>query len=196
MASPRFDANIVTAAKRLHDNRATAHLADESAMRYTEALLVAYQNQAIRDTIRDTYLQHGDRFDRIMPEMSSESTDVTLTSGVGNVPTDCWIVLEAAKSDYSIYYTRIDVNPLKVKANRDALMLPSNSRPVFYQAGRTIVVLPTTVTGPARLWYIQQPQDMTVANATDIPISPMWDGQIIERMVAFGLADAKSSVAI
>lgn len=194
----RFDKNITTVGVRLHDNRVQADGdSGESTFRYSKTLLTKYENQAIRDTIRETYLKYGDKFDSVMPEMTSESTDITLATGVGTLPADCWIVLECAKNDYSWYAHRIKENNLKVKAGKDA-MLPANvvTRPVFYQTGLTIVVLPTSITGPARIWYIQQPQDLAIGAGTVIPISPMWDGEIVERMVAMGLADAKSSIAV
>jgi hypothetical protein len=197
MEFSRFDANIITAAIRLHDPRTTAHLdSNETTLRYSETALVKYQNVAIRDTIKDVYLNHTPDFDSIMPEMTSESADIAVNSGIIIVPSDCWIVLECAKSDYTWYARRIARNTMKVKAGRDALLIASASKPLFYQTGRTVVVLPLTITSVnARLWYIQQPSDMTAGNATDIPISPMWDGEIVERMVAMGTADAKSSIA-
>lgn len=198
MASPRFDANIILAAKRLHDNR-TAASSDpsESTFRYSQTLLTQYQNYAIRDMVKETYLKYGDKFDSVMPEMTSESGDIPITNGVGTVPTDCWIVLEASKSDYTLYSTKIVENNLKVKAGRDAMIQPTSTRPGFYQTGRTIVILPLTITGVNfRIWYIQQPADMVAGNTTEIPVSPMWDGEIVERMVAMGVADAKTSVAV
>lgn len=201
MASPRFDRNCILIANRLHDPR-TAVSGDplESSMRYPIALLVKYQNFAIRDVIRDLYKQYGPKnFDKIMPEMQSESGDITLASGLGDFSVsqpDCWIVLEVSKNDYSWYATRIDMDTLKVKAGRDPMLTPSLTHPVFYQLGTKIQVLPTGITGPAHMWYIQQPVDMTVANSTDIPYSPAWDTEIIERAVAMGVSDAKSAIAL
>lgn len=197
MDTTRFDKNITTAAVRLHDNRVQAEGdPNESTLRYSKVILAKYENQAIRDTIKDAYLKYGDRFDLVMPEMTKESDNITLTSGVGTLPTDCWIVQECSKSDYSWYAQRLRLSPLKAKAGKDAMQPVSESKPRFYQTGTQIIVLPTTITGPAHIWYILQPQDLTPGGSTEISISPFWDGEIVERMIAMGIADAKSSIAI
>lgn len=192
----RFGANILTAARRLHDERSVAEAAGDSTHRYTSALLCKYQNQAIRDIIRELYLQYGNKLVTVLPEMIVESGDITLSSGLGNLPAECWVVLEAAKSDYSLYYTKIDQDVLKVKAARDPLLAPSGSKPAFYQIGLTIQVLPTSVTGPARAFYVRQPADVATDGSTEVPLANVWDGEIVRRMVEFGLADAKSSIAL
>ena len=195
--SPRFGANIITAARRLHDYRAVAESSGDGALRYTSDLLRQYQNMAIKDLIRETYVAARDQVDKILPEMVSESADITLSGGgVGTLPTGVWIVLEAAKSDYSIYYQKIDQNPLKVRANRDALMVPSATKPFWYQIGTTIQILPTNVTGPIHVWALSVPPDTVLDTAGEIPISSAWDADIVRRMVEYGVQDAKSSIAI
>lgn len=194
--SPRFGANILHAARKLHDNRAVAEASGDGTLRYSSAILCQYQNLAIRDIIREQYLQHQEKLIKVMPEMVIESADITLSSGLGTLPTDCWVVLEAAKSDYSIYYTKIDQDVLKVKASRDPLLAPSSSKPAFYQIGLQIQVLPTSVTGPARAFYVRQPADVATDAAGEVPLANVWDGEIVRRMVQYGLADAKSSIAV
>lgn len=198
MPSPRFDANIVTAGNRLHDNRTLA-TADplETTLRYSATLLTKYQNAAIRATIRDAYLRDPENFALVMPEMIGISGTIALTSGVGTLPTDCWVVLEVSKSDYTWYAWRIRDNRLKVLAGRDGMIQPTATKPAFYQTATTIVVLPTSITGVnAVISYVKLLADMTINNSTDIPISTYWDEEIVERMVAMGNADAKSSIAL
>jgi hypothetical protein len=197
--STRFGANIITAARRLHDNRTYAESNSgtyDVGMRYSSDILRQYQNMAIKDIIRDLYQKFLDKVDHVIPEMISESADITLTAGLGDLPTGTWIVLEAAKSDYSLYYTKIDANPLKVRASRDPLLTPSASKPVFYQIGLKIQVLPTSVTGPAHTWSLMVPADTALDSAGEVQLATVWDGEIVRRMVDYGLQDAKSAVAI
>ena len=194
----RFDKNITTAAVRLHDPRTMA-VGDpaEASYRYSLALLSKYQNFAIRDTVREAYLKFGDGFEQVMPEMVNDYADVTITDGVGNLPLDAWIVLEVAKTDYSWYAWRVRENVLKVLCGRDAMLQPTLTKPAFYQTGLQIRLLPNTLSGlNVRLWYIRQPADITAGPAAVIPVSPMWDGEIVARMVQMGIADAKSSIAV
>lgn len=194
--STRFGANILTAARRLHDERTAAESTGDSEKRYTSDLLRQYENMSIRDIVRENYLQFGPKLRMVMPEMVLESTDITLTSGNGTLPLDCWIVLEAAKSDYSLYYTKIDQDVLKVRAVRDPLLAFSASKPAFYQIGLSMQVLPTTVTGPARAFYVKTPVDVLLDATGEVPLANVWDGEIVRKMVEYGLADAKSSIAI
>lgn len=194
--STRFGANIMTAARRLHDARTAPESSADSTNRYTSDLLRQYQNTAIRDIIREQYLQFKNKLMQILPEMVFESADITLSSGLGTLPTDCWVVLEACKSDYSVYYTKIDQDVLKVKASRDVMLAPSASKPAFFQTGLSIQVLPTSVTGPAHAFYVRQPADVALDSTGEVPIANVWDGEIVRRMVEYGLADAKSSIAI
>lgn len=196
----RFDANIVSAARRLHDRRTAAHLDSlETSLRYSETLLVSYQNRAIRDVIKETYQTAGDAFSAIMPEMIKVSPATNVTNGVITNPADAWIIMEIAKSDYSWYATRITHNILKVLAGRDAMLAPTVSKPAFYQTSTQTLIIPLSITGvQAVISYIPQPSDMVAGSGqtSDIPISPVWDGEIVDRMVAMGTADAKSSLAL
>jgi len=159
--------------------------------------LEGYQNTAIRDTIKDAYLKSGDAFGSVMPEMVKTAQDLVITAGVFNNPTDAWIILEVAAEDDGWYATRIVKNLLKVKAGRDAMLNPTAAHPAFYQTALTTVILPASITGEdAIISYIPQLDDMVAGDTLDIPLSPYWDGEIVERMVQMGLADAKSSVAI
>lgn len=195
--SPRFAANIITAARRLHDNRTVAESSGDGTLRYSSDLLRQYQNMAIRDLVKDLYLQHGANVDSVIPELVSESGDITLTNNAGNMPADGWIILEASKNDYTLYYEKIDTNPLKVKNNRDPLIQPTASRPYFYQVGKTLQVLPVTPNlGPARIWYLQTPADTALDSVGEVALLPVWDGEIVNRMFAFGIADAKTSLAL
>jgi hypothetical protein len=165
--SPRFAANILKAALRLHDQRTDPTALGDDGMRYSSALLSSYQNQAIRDLIKDTYASIGDKIDGLMPEIVSEVNGVVLTNGNGPLPSNVWLVLEAGADDYSWYGWKIQSNPLKVKTSRDALVTPTLLKPAWYQKGRYIQFLPTTRTGPVSVWAIENPADISLASTTD-----------------------------
>jgi hypothetical protein len=194
--STRFGANILTAAQRLHDNRTVAESSGDGASRYTSDLLRRYQNTAIKDIIRDLYTQYHEKVDQVIPEMVSESGDIALVAGLGTLQAGTWIVLEAAKSDYTLYYNKIDRNPMKIKTGRDPMLTPTAGHPVFYQIGLTIQVLPTTVAGPAHTWALMVPPDTALDVAGEVALAAVWDSEIVKRMVDYGLQDAKTSIAV
>jgi hypothetical protein len=194
--STRFGANILTAARRLHDNRSVAESSGDGDSRYTSDLLRRYQNTAIKDVIRDLYTQYHDKVDQVIPEMVSESGNIALVAGLGTLQDGTWIVLEAAKSDYSLYYTKIDRNPMKIKTARDPMLTPTALHPVFYQIGLTIQVLPTTVTGPCHTWALMVPPDTLLDATGEVALASVWDSEIVKRMVDYGIQDAKTSIAV
>jgi len=194
--STRFAANIITAARRLHDNRTVAEASGDGVLRYSSDLLRQYQNTAQKDIVRDLYQKYGDKVSSIIPEMVIESGNITLTTGLGTLPAGTWIVLETSSSDWATYYTKIDANPLKVRAGRDSLLTPSAGKPLFYQIGLTIQILPTSVAGPVHTWSLTVPVDTAVDAAGEVALATVWDAEIVRRMVDYGLQDAKSAVAI
>jgi hypothetical protein len=199
MATPRFNANILTAAKRLHDRR-TATSADplESELRYSIALMTAYQNRAIKDIVQDVYLKYLDQMHLVMPEMLAVSAALTLTTGAVAAPTDCWIILECAKSDFTVYFHLLGTDArLLSLGGKHPHITPSATNPYFYQENvsgvRTLKTLGLT-TGDVKVFYVAVPADIAVDGASDIPLNPIWDGSIVNKMVEFGLRDAGSSI--
>lgn len=201
----RFDSNILMAARRLHDERSDATSGGDGNLRFTSALLVKYENQAIRDITKEQYLKFLDNFRSVMPEMVKLSAAITPTyvASIGEavVPTDCWIALEVAKSDLSLYYNYFTKDPLKVQVGRDPFVVPTTTKPFWTQETKTdgtrIVKTFGPTAGDVKIYYVVQMTDMIAGagQTVDIPLSPVWDGEIIERMVAFGLADSSHPLA-
>lgn len=186
MASPRFDAAIVAVSRRMND---------ASNTRWSETLVAGFLNEAIRDIYKETYMKFGSDIYYQMPDICKLSGDTTVTAGTFVMAADQWIVLEIKPKTGALYYRRITHNLLKVIQGLDGIIQPSSSKPYFYQLGRSIFTLGVT-SDTVHVLYVQQPADMTKAFATDIPLSPNFDGEIIQRATAKALAEMKSAVAV
>ena len=95
------------------------------------------------------------------------SSDITLTNGVGTLPTDVYKVIDITISNETIEVEKIDKNRLPYLKS-SPLTKPSSSFPVYYQRATDIVVEPirtdylagtTTNLGNPNIKYIKVPAD-------------------------------------
>jgi hypothetical protein len=196
---PRFDANVIAAARRLHDKRTDATSSGDTGMRYTSALLAAYQNNAIRDIVRDTYKALGPGIKTAMPEMLSLKEGAQPSSGIVSISTTTWMVLEVQNSAKTVrpFQPLGNADFLTVRSGFHPIIKPSATVPYFTQIGQKLYLLGLTGSD-VDIVAVRNHVDIVPGQSTgdDIQLAPMWDSEIIERMAAFGLADAKSSIAV
>jgi hypothetical protein len=165
MATTRFNNNILAAARRMKDVRATANASDDTGKRYTTAIWTEYQNRAIKDLILETYLAGPKQFPDVMPEIVKTSANITITAGVGDFPSDAWLFIDLAKNDYSVYIHKIFGDVTAVLAARHGTIVPSATEPYFYEELRKLYVLPSaayTVKGR----YILTPAEIVVVTSS------------------------------
>lgn len=158
-ATVRFNANILAVARRLQDTRTYPTSAGDSERRYAAAILAEYQNKAIKDIIADMYNKVGPMFPMVLPECVKVSGTISLASGVGSFPSDAWRFLEVATSDFSVYMHELLDDVIAVKSGRHGTIVPSATEPVWYQEGRKLYILPTSIASVAGR-YIISPTDI------------------------------------
>ncbi|GEM_PF-6769254 len=164
MATTRFNNNILLAARRLQDVRTDPSPTGDSGRRHKSALLQDYQNRAIREIIFDAYKSLGRGFGSMIPEYVRTSGILTVSGAQATRPADSWIVTELIDSAKTLKFVPIsDDEVFDVTVGKRTLIVPSNSRPCFYQEGDKVVILPssTSITGVIAR-YIRVHQDIVV----------------------------------
>lgn len=162
MATTRFNANILEAARRLKDQRTSAGTSEDSSKRYKSAVLSAYQNRAVRDIIRETYEALGEAFGDVIPEQVKTSGTLSLTAGVVAKPSDAWYALDLVKSDRTVKFWKLPHRQVEdVLTGSDGLIVPSATRPVFWEEGQNVKTNGLT-SGNVIMKYVRAHQDISV----------------------------------
>jgi len=163
MATTKFNTNIINAARSLKDRRTNPSAAGDTGMRYTSALLAYYQNKAVRAFIAEQLAALGvTAFCEKFPELVKTSDVLTVASGKVAKPSDALWVLSVAKSDYTLWYDRVEENDVvSVQTGRNAMVVPSASRPVFWDQAGYVNTLGLT-SGNIVCRYIVSPNDLAV----------------------------------
>jgi len=170
MATSRFNANIIEAANRLQDARTDALASGDTNMRFTSAQLQRYQNRAVKDLVRDTFLQLGRKgFAELMPELVRESGVLTLASNEVALPSDAWHFLDlrgTGTSPNNQSFTFVDDKDVsKIRAGRD-LISPSSTRPVVFEKDGKLVTIGCGATATVQGRYIAIPDDIVAASTS------------------------------
>lgn len=194
MAEARFSANILKAARRLSDPRVTAGESD-TGHRYTAAILTAYQNDAIKSIVAELIREKGIEVARDLPELIKTSTGLTVTTGAASLPADSAKAVEVYSSTQYYWPIPLNSSPAKAASGSDPFITPSATRPYWYEEGQQIKVL-GGATANIYVRYVQAPADLAIAGATEVQLSGLWDTEIVNRMVKFGIADMKGALAV
>jgi hypothetical protein len=167
MSSVKFNNNILEAAARMKDARTTAASSDDTNKRYTSAMWTRYQNRAIRDFLLEWFQKIGpDEFQNLFPEYIKTGSPLTLSSGSVATPADAFVVTELKNSAGTIKFWRIEQKTVQdVLLGIDGLIVPSATRPVFYEEAGNIKTLGIT-TGDVIPRYIKTHQDIAVSVAS------------------------------
>ena len=159
MATTKLNTVILATARRL---KAPRTLATDDAGSYTSLLLTEYVNRSIKDLLLDKYIQFGDKaFRELFPEYVKTSGSLTLTSGVTAKPSDCFVVTDLVDSTGLISFKKLSQDEVDdVRRSQNKIIVPSSTRPVFYEEAGNIYTLGIT-SGTVIARYIQSPSDLT-----------------------------------
>jgi hypothetical protein len=195
MPSPRFDANILAAARRLQDARTSAAASDDANKRYLSALLVVYENDAIRDILAEMIALKDPGLEKI-PQYLQRSSPITITLGVGARPTTAQFIISLKDTANGKIFTRVlpgDIHLLET--DRDTMLQASTDRPVFYELGTDLIISPAAAATEVQALMVINHVDLTVANATDVSLHPYWDATIRDKMVQRAIRDGAGNLA-
>jgi len=166
MATTLFNLNILAAARKRLDKRSSAGPGDDTGHVYSSGLWSEYQNRAVRDILKLLYDSVGEKdFGNIIPEYMVTSGSLSLVGGVFAKPADCWHVVDLVKSDLSVKFHKLKSSEVEdVRAGQNGVIVPTATRPVFWEEGPNIYTLGlTSATVIAR--YIKTHQDIVVSVA-------------------------------
>lgn len=213
MATPRFNANILTAAARLQDRRTDPTSAGDAGMTFISSRLAGYQNEAIRDMVLEMYKSLGSKIVDVIPELVKESSVLTLVGGEVAKPSDAWMFLDLRTDDELIVFTKLTKEIGRVKAGKT--ILNPDDDPVFWESDGKLFVLPVDYAGAEVLgYYVVTPEDIepsTVsagaggANGTGgsyvaatktltCTVTPIFSASMVGKKVVF--ADAANNVYV
>lgn len=162
MATTKLNSLIVEAARRLKDQRSTAASSDDTGKVYNSAVLTGYANRAVRELLRELFEQYGEKFGDLVPEYMRTSSALTLAAGVTAQPADAWFVLNLVKSDRTVKFHKVPSNIVEdVRSGEHGTIVPSLTRPVFWQEGGSIYTLGVT-TGDVIGRYVRVHPDLSV----------------------------------
>jgi hypothetical protein len=171
MATTRFNANILAAARRLNDPRTDASSVGDTGKRYTSALLTDYQNRVVLEIVQQSIKEFESSPGLVLvlfPEYAKQSGVLTLVSNAVAKPSDAIAITELMKSDGTIYFTPIKQDEVQaIITGADGLNVPSATHPVYWEENGQIKTLPSAVaawTVIAR--YIQAPDELAVIVGT------------------------------
>lgn len=145
MATTNLNAIILAAARKLKDQRSSAGAGDDSGKRYVSALLTEYANRAVRDLIRELFEVYRERIGDVLPEYMKTSGTLSLTNGVVTPPPDLWYAMDLVKSDRTVKFHKLESEQVEtVWSGQDKLIVPSATRPVFWQEAQKLYTLGLT----------------------------------------------------
>lgn len=148
-ATTVFNQLILSVARRLKDSRATADSSSDSGKRYTSAILSEYVNRSIRNLLLESFQKYGQKsFIELFPEYLTIGSDISLTNGVGARPVDCFMILDLAQKTTNLKFRRLEQNNVQdIVSGIDSIIIPSATKPVFYEEGSSFKTLGLTTTG-------------------------------------------------
>jgi hypothetical protein len=164
----RFNQNIIVAANRVQDRRTDPSALGDTGRRYKSLDWQAYQNRAIREIIFDTFKALGAKFGNMVPEYMRTSGDLPVIANRTVRPVDAWIVTEAMDTAHKARVQVLgDDEIIDVIVGKNTLITPTDKRPVLYQEGDGLIILPkpTAITAIVAR-YIKVHQDIVVNIST------------------------------
>jgi len=173
MASTRFNANILAAARKLKDKRVSPTSSDDSGKRYTSTVLAYYQNRAIAGMVKEAHSQFGDKIGEYLPQVVKRTGVLGFTSGHLKTPEE-WRFIELVTSDGLTVFNRISGDIIKIISGRDPVIQPSEDHPVFWEEGLFLWVYPTQKAGAD--WSVEGRYIVNPA-AVSVSVSPAGSGK-------------------
>lgn len=165
MPTINFNNNVLAAARRLKDARTGPTSIDDTGKRFSSALLSEYENRAVRDMIRANYQQLQNKIATLFPEYMKISASTNLIAGTSYasipIPSDCWYATDVSYANYSGKFYRVPQDRIEtVKNGQDPLIVPSTTRPVWWQENNLICVLPASLSSAIIIRYLKVHQDI------------------------------------
>lgn len=128
MATVKFNRVVTDAARVLKSARV---LATDDVEPYSSALLQGYANRAIRDFIRDKFIETGEMFGELLPEYVKKSGGITLAGGLAVMPNDVMYALDLWSS--SNKYAKISKEDVAdIESGNNKLLVPSATRAYWW----------------------------------------------------------------
>ena len=169
MATTRFNNNILEASRRVQQLRTSAGADGDTGangiLPTSSALWTAYENRAVRDLIREIFEKEGavGVYAKI-PQYVLETTAFAVTTSVA-LNADQWHILELTDATKAIEFYRLKNDILKVLGNRHGTIIPSATRPVYWEEAGSLFVAPAGSAFSCIARYLRTHQDITVNTA-------------------------------
>lgn len=166
MATTKFNNILLAGARRLKDARTDPTPNGDANARYTSVQLTEYANRSVRDYLVAKLVELGpDGFADKYPEYIKTSGVLTLAAGAVAKPADAIVVADLMLSDLSKTFSRIAQGRVaNVKVGKDALIIPSATKPVFWEEGSNVNTL-GILAGNVIARYIVTHQDILPSTA-------------------------------
>jgi len=158
MATTNFNIIVLNLARLLKTPRL---LATDDVQPYTSAYLTQKVNEAVRDFLKEKFLEYGpERFETMFPEYVKESGALT-NNGMVIKPVDAFLVLGVRNAGLpSVSFYPVPPNDIEdVKAGTNRMIVPSATKPVFWEENGVIVTA-GIASGSAYVRYISTPTDI------------------------------------
>jgi hypothetical protein len=164
MATRYFNDIILAVARRLKSPRTLATDNNTTlgiTATYSSAVLADYVNRSVKDMLIDCYKKFGVKYlCQMFPEYIKTSGSLTLQAGCVVKPADCFIVMNLKTSDNTIEFKKLTQEQVEnVRTGNEKLIVPSATRPVFWEENGSIYTLGVT-TGDVVARYIVLHQDI------------------------------------
>jgi hypothetical protein len=164
MATVKFNTILIDVAQRLKSPRAYATDnvdVNGNTSTYSSSMLAKHINRAIRDLLLDKYNTLGEiGFAEMFPEYIKTSGALTLAAGLAAKPVDAFIVTGLRLSDDTVKFDRIKpVMVEDIKTSREKQIIPSATRPVFWDEHGSINTL-GLLSGSVIMRYIITHEDI------------------------------------
>ena len=141
------------------------NLARQAQLELIDKLFYQYNKFLNIENVNRTNEGYADLAEKIEEQIDVhyKSTDITLTNGIGTLPTDLYKTIDATITNGNVTLEKIDKKRLAYLKS-SPLTKPSTSFPVYYQRANDIIVEPALTDnswtlGDIKLQYIKKPVD-------------------------------------
>lgn len=135
------------------------NLAKQAQLELLDNLFYEYNKFSNLENVNRTNESYGDLATRTEEQIDEfyKSSSISLSTGVGTLPTDLYKVIDVTTSNQNIEVEKIDKNRLPYLLSSN-LTSPSVSFPIYYQKATDLVVNPTSISS-VLMQYIKMPAE-------------------------------------
>jgi len=169
------------------------NLAKQAQLELLDNLFYEYNKFSNLENVNRTNESYGDLATRTEEQIDEfyKSSSISLSTGVGTLPTDLYKVIDVTTSNQNIEVEKIDKNRLPYLLSSN-LTSPSVSFPIYYQRATDLVVNPTSISS-VLMQYIKMPAEPRFGYTTNTQYGTnVYDDQVF---VEGGLIIANNTLA-